>query len=93
MYNLHPVRVYYLDEVQDDPRMVARMERMIGAMQLPETGVQEFSRNDVPAVLEDLQSAWTPEMVFSHAHGSWGRPVVFTVQDLDGTSPEYEEIV
>ncbi len=93
MYNLHPVRVYYLDEVQDDPRTVARMERMIGAMEVPETGVQEFSREDVPEVLEDLQEAWQPELVFNHAHGSWGRPVVFTVQDLEGTTPEYEDIV
>ena len=93
MYNLKPVRVYYLDEVESDPRMVARMERMIGAMDLPETGAQKFSSDQVPNVLEDLRTAWQPEMVFSHPAGSWGRPVVFTVQDLDGTKPEYEEIV
>jgi hypothetical protein len=93
VYALKPVRVYYLDEVQEDPRMVARMERMIGAMHLPETGAQPFSRDEVPAVIEDLMAAWTPEMVFEHEAGSWGRPVVFTVQDLDDTKPEYESIV
>ncbi len=93
MYNLSPVRVYVLDELQDDPRMVARLERMLGAMQLPESGVQQFSREEVPAVLEDLMAAWKPELVFEHAHGSWARPLVFTVQDLDDTKPEYEEIV
>jgi len=93
VYNLHPVRVYYLDEVLEDPRMVARMERMVGAMQLPETGVQEFAREDVPSVIEDLQSAWSPEMVFDEPWGPWARPVVFTVQDLEDTKPEYAEIV
>lgn len=93
LYNLHPERVYYLDEIEDDPRMVARMERMIGAMELPESGAQKFSREEVPAVIEDLMAAWRPELVFDHAHGSWGRPVVFTVQDLDDTKPEYEAIV
>ncbi len=93
MYNLHPVRVYYLDEVQSDPRMVARMERMIGAMQVPDTGVQEFSSDDVPEVLADLRTAWDADMVFEEPWGPWARPVVFTVQDLDGTKPEYEDIV
>ncbi len=93
MYNLHPVRVYVLDEVYSDPRMVTRMERMIGAMQLPDTGLQEFSREEVPGVIEDLQAAWSPEMVFDRPWGPWGRPVVFTVQDLEGEKPEYEEIV
>lgn len=94
MYNLHPVRVYYLDEVESDPRMVARMERMLGAMELPETGAQKFSRDEVPGVIEDLQSAWKPEMVFDKPWGSWARPVVFTVQDLEEHDyPAYEEIV
>jgi hypothetical protein len=93
VYRLEPVRVYYLDEVESDPRMVARMERMLGAIELPASGVQKFSHDEVPGVLEDLQAAWTPEMVFTHPVGSWGRPLVFTVQDLDDTKPEYEAIV
>ena len=93
MYRLEQVRVYYLDEVESDPRMVARMERMLRAIELPASGVQKFSRDEVPGVLEDLQAAWTPQMVFSHPVGSWGRPLVFTVQDLDDTKPEYEETV
>ncbi len=73
--------------------MVERMERMIGAMELPDSGMQEFSRDETPQVLEDLRNAWDAEMVFDEPWGPWARPVVFTVQDLESTTPEYEEIV
>ncbi len=32
MYQLTPMKVYMLDRVQDDPRCVVRMERMLNAI-------------------------------------------------------------
>ena len=49
MYQLTPMKVYMLDRLQDDPRCVARMERMLADVEIRKSRVPVIHNVDVRA--------------------------------------------
>lgn len=92
MYPLTPRKVYVLDRVYQDPRCVARLERMLVALACdPElTVVTDDNLGDVVAEQHALFSA--PEGAGSNEH-SYDRPLMFTTIELRRRQPDLRELL
>jgi len=88
MYPLTPMKVYALDRVQDDPRCVARMERMLGALGVPGDEVVCITERNLPEVAAELATLWPPETVPPGRVRTFMRPLVFTTMDLSASRPD-----
>jgi hypothetical protein len=82
MYKLTPIKVYMLDRVQDDPRCVTRMERILSAINLDSKDVVCITEDNLPEVATELRNLWPPETVPEGYIRSYMRPLVFTTQEL-----------
>ena len=82
MYPLTPLKVYMLDRVADDPRCVARMERMLAGLGWPADGVTCITEANLPEVVAELATLWPPKTVPPGQVRSYMRPLVFTTMDL-----------
>ncbi len=83
MYQLQPCKVYYLDEVERDPRAVARMERMLAAL-APTPPVVRITEQNLPDVMDDLNPLWPASRAEGQGtdYPSWRRPLIFTNIEL-----------
>ena len=77
MYELQPSKVYYLDEIERDPRAVARMERMVAALS-PRPQVVRITDQNLPDALEDIRAMWPEAKAGTNGHASWHRALIFT---------------
>ncbi|MGD9518060.1 MAG: spore photoproduct lyase family protein [Armatimonadota bacterium] len=93
MYKLEPLKVFALDRVQDDPRCLARMERMLSAIDRGLGDVVEINEANLPEVVAELQGLWPPEQKPESVPLSYLRPLVFTVQELSGQYPDITPIL
>lgn len=84
MYRLEPLKVYALDEVRADQRWMQRMERMLAAIGRRLDDVSWFAVDEVPSIVGELKSLWPPEQAPSDLPITFLRPLVFTLQRLDG---------
>ena len=82
MYPLTPMKVYMLERVQDDPRCVARMERMLKAVGVRREEVVCVTERNVAEVAQELQKLWPPATVPPGQVRSYMRPWVLTTMDL-----------
>ena len=81
MYPLAPLKVFVLDRVHEDPACVARMERMLGALDnSPE--VVTITEDNLGEVLSELRDLWKPDGGSNGRPHSFVRPLVFTTMDL-----------
>ncbi|MDP6775458.1 MAG: hypothetical protein QGI83_01700 [Candidatus Latescibacteria bacterium] len=81
MYALAPLKVFVLDRVHDDPAWVARMERMLGALDnSPE--VVTITDDNLAEVLCELRELWEPNSGSNGKPHTYTRPIVFTTMDL-----------
>jgi len=92
MYPLTPLKVYMLDRVQDDPRCVARMERILGALGIPTSDVVCITEQSLPQVVTELKELWPPDPVPEGQVRSFTRPLVFTTIDLSFHRPDLEPL-
>ncbi|MEA3401930.1 MAG: hypothetical protein U9R79_11905 [Armatimonadota bacterium] len=93
MYDLKPARVYALADVLNDELSLRRMERMLAAMGLNREDVSVFEPAHLPAVVEDLFEAWSPEEVLSGQEGCFRRPLIFTRIRIEEEPPELDELL
>ena len=93
MYPLTPMKVYMLDRVQDDPRCVARMERMLDAIGMGSEDVVCITEENLPGVVEELQHLWPPESVPEGQIRTYMRPLVFTTQVLSDERPDLKPLL
>ncbi len=93
MYKLRPLKVYALDRVADDRNALARMERMLAGLGLSLGDVQEINDQNLPEMAYELATSWPPEKPPEGVPLTWTRPLVFTMQYLDGEFPSVAEIV
>ena len=93
MYSLTPIKVYMLDRVQDDPRCVARMECMLGAMGMDAGDVVCITHENLPDVVSELSHLWPPDTVPRGQMRSYMRPIVFTTMDLSDPRPDLKPLL
>jgi len=94
MYQLTPMKVYVLDRVQDDPRCVARMERMLKAIGYNSEDVVCITEENLGDVADELQHRlWPPENIPEGHVRTHMRPLVFTVQDLSEKRPDLSPLL
>lgn len=79
MYRLQPSKVYYLDEVERDPRAVARMERMVAALD-PTPPLERITEQNLPDVMAEIIALKAQAAGNGHvgSYASWRRPLIFT---------------
>jgi hypothetical protein len=81
MYALRPMKVYAMERVKDDPRCVARMERILGGLgNHPE--LMWITDESLPEAVSELQAMWPPPEQGNGTPESYRRPLVFTTMDL-----------
>lgn len=93
MYPLTPMKVYMLDRVQDDPRCIARMERMLSAIGKTSDDVNCITEENLPDAVEELSHLWPPESVPEGQIRSYMRPLVFTTQVLTDERPDLKPLL
>ena len=92
MYPLTPLKVYALDRVRDDAVCVARMERMLSALENPPE-VTWIAEQTLPDAMAELQELWPPTEVASDQTRSFMRPLVFTCMDLSYHRPDLKPLL
>lgn len=93
MYPVTPLKVYMLERVQDDPRCVTRMERMLKAIGVDTGDVITITDENLPKVVDELRHLWPPENVPDGQIRSYMRPLVFTTQVLSGKRPSLKGLL
>lgn len=88
MYKLTPVKAYMLERVQDDPACLARMDRILGAIEMSPDDVVCITEENLPEIVEELQRLWPPDDVPSGQAPGYMRPLVFTTMDLNEQRPD-----
>ena len=93
MYSLTPMKVYMLDRVQDDPRCVARMERMLDAIGYDPGDVVCITQDNLPEVVDELRRLWPPETVPEGKIRTHMRPFVFTTAELGNERTDLQPLL
>ncbi len=93
MYPLTPMKMYMLDRVQDDPLCMARLERMLKGLGKTMNDVTRITEENLPEVVEELQSLWPPESVPEGRTRTYMRPLVFTTMDLSASRPDLRPLL
>ncbi len=91
MYRLTPPRVFVLDRVAQDPRCVARMERLLGGLgNQPE--LVWITDDNLPDQLAAIRDSWPPP-AGSGLEPSHSRSLIFTTMDLSARRPDLRPLV
>ena len=93
MYPLTPMKVYMLDRVQDAPRCLIRMERMLNAIGMSSEDAVCITEENLPDVVLELQNLWPPKSVPEGQIRSYMRPLVFTTQVLNDERPDLKPLL
>ena len=93
MYPLTPLKMYMLDRVQDDPRCVARLERMVTALGRELGEVVVITEENLGEVVTELQQLWPPETVPAGCTRTYMRPLVFTTMALSARRPDLKPLL
>ena len=93
MYPLNPAKVYVLDRVQDDPRCVARVERLVAGLAEPPPEIGVITEENLPDAVAELQALWPPEAVPPGKVRMYMRPLVFTTQELRDEPPDLAPLI
>lgn len=78
MYPLKPLKVFALSALQDDPRCMARMERMLDAVEPADDEIVWITEDNMPDVVEELLRLWPPDETPEGTPVTYTRPFVFT---------------
>jgi DNA repair photolyase len=92
MYKLRPKAVYMLDRVQEDPRAIERVARMLGALDLDMDDAQIIAEDNLYDVVRELQQ-WPPDDLAEGVPMQWQRPLVFTQLVTRGTDPKRPTLI
>ena len=93
MYALKPLGVYVLDEVLSHDLASARLHRMLDALGMSLGDVTIITDENLPEVVGELQSLWPPDDPPADVPIHWTRPLVFTLQQLEGEAPDYADVL
>ncbi|NUQ00384.1 MAG: hypothetical protein HUU35_11085 [Armatimonadetes bacterium] len=92
MYALMPAKVFVLDRVRDDPRCLARLERMLGALgNQPE--VAWITDENLPERVEELRHLWPQAASPPGVPRPWLRPLIFNTVDLRSRRPDLNPLL
>ena len=87
MYQLKPTAIHMLDRVQDDPDALARVGRMLAALDKSTDDVQIIDEGNAYDVARELQQ-WPPDDLGDDVPAQRQRPLVFTRLVVGGTDPD-----
>ncbi len=82
MYQLTPKKVYMLDRVKDNPVWLARMERILKAIDVARDEVICVDDDNLPEIVEELESYRPPGILADGQIASYMRSLFFTTMDL-----------
>lgn len=78
MYPLQPLKVYAPESIQDDPRQVARMERMLAAVTPADGNVVWINDANIGDVARELVTLWAEAEKPADVPAGYLRPLLFT---------------
>jgi DNA repair photolyase len=90
MYPLQPLKLYAWHKVQDDPRCMKRLERMLDGLGRSHEEVVWVDEANIGEVGRELATLFPPEHVPAGVPETFLRPIVFTTGWLEDELPEEE---
>ncbi len=93
MYALQPLGLYAQDKVLEDRLASQRLDRMLDALGRTRADLTVYSDSNLPQVAGDLETLWPPENPPEGVPLHWTRPLVFTMQHLEGEAPDCSELL
>ena len=93
MYPLKPVNIYVLDRVKRNPACLARLNRILKALDRPLDDVEVITEQNLPDVAREIGELWPPEETPAGVPVQYTRSLVFTTLDLGQEKPDLAPIL
>jgi DNA repair photolyase len=78
MYDLKPAGIYVMESLQEDPRYMARLDRMLAAMGRSRDEVRWYDREDLAEAARELQTLYAEAEAPEGLPKSYARPLILT---------------
>ena len=93
MYPLQPLKIYVWHAVKHDPRCMARLERMLGALGRSGADVAWVDESNLVEASRELATLFPPDHVPAGVPETFMRPLVLTTGWLEDELPEEDGVL